>query len=217
MTGVGIKICGLANEEAVRAVIAAGADYAGFVYFPASPRHVTVERAAELKALLPSSVASVSVLVDPGDALLAEVQSVLKPDYVQLHGKETPERIKAIKKVFTGIRIIKAISVRSGDDVAQAAAYSDTANMFMFDAKPPELPGMLPGGNALSFDWALLKGREFPLPWFLSGGLNAENIVAAIGATGAKMVDVSSGVERSPGVKDASLIEAFVKAARHET
>ena len=212
---VSVKICGLNDEKAIQAVIAAKADYAGFVYFPASPRHVTFERAATLKLLLPPSIASVSVLVDPDDALLAQAQSVLKPDYVQLHGKETPERVQDIKKNFPDMKIIKAVSVRSGDDVAQALRYADVADMLMFDAKPPA--NMLPGGNALSFDWALLKGREFPLPWFLSGGLNSENVAEAIRISGAKMVDVSSGVESAPGVKDAALIKAFVKAARHET
>jgi len=209
-----VKICGLADEHAVEAVIAAGADYAGFVYFPASPRHITFERAAELKSLLPSSVHSVSVIVDPNDALLTQVKTVLKPDYVQLHGKETPERVQAIKKIFPGIKIIKAISVRSGDDIAQAVSY-EAADMLMFDAKPPT--NMLPGGNALSFDWALLKGRQFSKPWFLSGGLNANNVAEAIRISGTKMADVSSGVESAPGVKDAVLIEAFVKAARYET
>lgn len=206
-----IKICGLNSESAVQTVTAAKADYAGFVFFPRSPRHVTLERAAELKALLPATIQSVSVLVDPDDALIAQVQSILKPDYIQLHGKETPERVAAIKN--TGAKIIKAISVRSGDDVAQAGRYA-AADMLMFDAKAPE--DALPGGNGLSFDWVLLKGREFAKPWFLSGGLNPDNVAQALGATGARQVDVSSGVESAPGVKDATLIEQFVKAVRHE-
>jgi len=209
-----IKICGLKDANAVQATIAAGADYAGFVYFPASPRHVELSYARELKSLLPDSIKSVSVLVDPDDALLEQVQSVLQPDYVQLHGKETPLRVAAIKQVFPKLKIIKAISLRSSDDVAGAMAFLPYTEMLMFDAKPPELAGMLPGGNGLSFDWALLRNREFPLPWFLSGGLNAENAAEAIRLTGAKMVDVSSGVESAPGVKDPALIEAFAKAAR---
>lgn len=212
-----IKICGLADETAVQAVIAANADYAGFVYFPASPRHVTFARAAELAKILPATIKTVSVLVNPDDALLSEMQSAFKAHYVQLHGKETPERLRDIKNQFPGIKIIKALSVRSGDDIAQAMRYSDVADMLMFDAKPPELPGILPGGNGLSFDWALLKGRSFPLPWFLSGGLNPENVAGAIVQTGTRMVDVSSGVESAPGVKDPALIDAFVKAVRHET
>lgn len=207
-----VKICGLNSEAAVRAVISAGADFAGLVFYPDSPRHVTLQRAAELKALLPATIKSVSVLVDPNDALLREVQSVLKPDYVQLHGKETPARLREIKKTFPNIKIIKAIAVKSGDDIAQAGAFYDGADMLMFDAKPPA--NMLPGGNALSFDWALLNGREFPPPWFLSGGLNSENVAEAIRISGARMVDVSSGVECERGVKDAGLIEAFIKAAK---
>jgi phosphoribosylanthranilate isomerase len=209
-----IKICGLTDETAVQAVIAAKAEYAGFVYFPASPRHVALARAAELKALLPDGVRSVSVVVNPDDALLAEVQGVLKPDFVQLHGKETRERVLDIRKKFPQMKIIKAISVRSADDVAAHMHYSDSVDMLMFDAKPLEMPHMLPGGNGLTFDWALLQGRSFPLPWFLSGGLNPENVAEAMRLTGAQMVDVSSGVERAPGVKDAALIEQFVKAVR---
>jgi phosphoribosylanthranilate isomerase len=207
---IAAKICGLSNEEAVKAVIEAGAGYIGFIHFPASPRHVTLERAAALKSLLPPTIRSVLVVVDPDDALLTQAQSILKPDFIQLHGKETPERVKAIKRTFSAMKIIKAISVRSGDDVAKAAAYADSVDMLMFDAKPPA--GMLPGGNALSFDWALLSGREFPLPWFLSGGLNSENVADAIRISGAKMLDVSSGVESVPGVKDPELIKLFVKA-----
>lgn len=209
---VKVKICGLNDEAAVRAAVSAGADFAGFVFYPDSPRHVPLTRAAELKALLPASVKSVSVLVDPDDALLAEVQSTLVPDYVQLHGKESQQRLREIRKKIPDMKIIKAISVKSGDDIASAGTFFDVADMLMFDAKPPA--NMLPGGNALSFDWALLSGRSFKLPWFLSGGLNPENVVDAIRISGATMVDVSSGVERERGVKDAGLIEAFVKAAK---
>ena len=209
-----IKICGLTDAQAVQSIIAAKAEYAGFVYFPASPRHVELARAKELKSLLPSTIQSVSVLVDPTEELLAQVQSILQPDYIQLHGKETPQRLRDIRTQFPNIKLIKTIRVRSSDDVASAMAFADFADMLMFDAKPPELPGMLPGGNGLSFDWALLRDREFPLPWFLSGGLNVENVAEAIRQTGAKFVDVSSGVERAPGVKDPALIEAFLKAAR---
>ena len=209
-----IKICGLTDEQAVRSVISAHADFAGFVYFPTSPRHVTISNAIKLKSILPATILSVSVLVDPDDTLLDEVQAVLQPSYVQLHGKESPQRLSAIKQRFPGIRLIKAIKVRSADDVSSAMQFSNCADMLLFDAKPPEVSGALPGGNGLSFDWALLNNRDFPLPWMLSGGLNSDNIHSAIHATGAKMIDVSSGVESAPGVKDASLIDAFIKAAR---
>jgi phosphoribosylanthranilate isomerase len=209
-----IKICGLTDASAVAAVAAAGSAYAGFVFFPSSPRHVTLARARELKALLPAAIHSVSVLVDPDNALLQQVQSVLSPHYIQLHGAETPARMAEIRQLFPTFKIIKALKIRSSDDVAQSMRYTAHADMLMFDAKPPELPGMLPGGNGLSFDWALLKGRTFPLPWMLSGGLNAGNVAEALRQTGAAMVDVSSGVESSPGVKDAALIHAFTAAVR---
>jgi len=211
---VAIKICGLTDIQAVRAVTDARADYVGFVYFAGSPRHIELSRAAELKALLPATIRSVSVLVDPDDGLLEQVQSQLAPDYVQLHGKETPQRLHAIRQRFPAIKIIKALRIRTADDVAQAMHFTPHADMLLFDAKPPELPGMLPGGNGLAFDWALLRNREFALPWFLSGGLQPDNAAEAIRRTGAAIVDVSSGVERAPGVKDAALIHDFVKAAR---
>lgn len=212
---VTVKICGLTDAQAIKAVAASRADYAGFVYFPDSPRHLALPHAAELKNLLPSSIRSVSVLADPDDSLLEQVQSVLKPDLIQLHGTETPERLRGIRRRFPAWKIIKALRIRTADDVAQAMYFSDSADMLLFDARPPELPGMLPGGNGLAFDWALLANREFTLPWFLSGGLQPENVAEGIRCTGAAMVDVSSGVERAPGVKDAALIHEFVKAARN--
>lgn len=208
-----IKICGLRDAPSLHAAADAGADYAGFVHYAPSPRHVGLTEAAALKALLPAHVQTVAVLVDPADALLQALEDVLAPHYVQLHGTETPQRVRAIRALLPHTRIIKGLSVRCSDDVAHAGAYSDCADMLLFDAKAPE-SGMLPGGNGLAFDWALLRGRDFTLPWALSGGLNAENVAQAVALTGAKMVDVSSGVERAPGVKDAALIQAFVKAVR---
>jgi phosphoribosylanthranilate isomerase len=211
---VAVKICGLKDQNGVDAVISAQANYAGFVYYPSSPRHIECADARLLAKQLPQTIQVVSVLVDPSDALLAQVQSQLQPDYVQLHGMETPQRITQIKTVYPHIKIIKAIRVRNGDDVASAMHFTSLADMLLFDAKAPELPSNLPGGNGLSFDWELLKNREFPLPWMLSGGLNCENVVPAIHQTNAKMIDVSSGVESAPGVKDFGLIDIFVKAAR---
>lgn len=205
-----IKFCGLKDEVSLRTAVDAGAAYVGFVFFPASPRHLPLLEAAQLKARLPAHIKTVSVLVDADDTLLADVKAILDPAYVQLHGKETPERVRAIRALMPGTKIIKALRVRSGDDVAQAHAFSDVADMLLFDAKAPE--GMLPGGNGLSFDWALLRGREFALPWMLSGGLNPDNVAQAIAQTGAAMVDVSSGVESAPGVKDAGLIRAFAES-----
>jgi phosphoribosylanthranilate isomerase len=211
---IAIKICGLTTSDAVQSIIAAKADYAGFVYFPASPRHIALDKAVILKTLLPASIKAVSVLVDPDDALLAQVMQVLAPDFLQLHGKETPERVKTIRATFPQAKLIKAVQVRSSDDIAHAMAFTAHIDGLLFDAKPPELPGMLPGGNGLSFDWALLKNREFPLPWFLSGGLNGENIADALSQSGAQMIDISSGVESAPGVKDPALIEAFIHKVR---
>lgn len=233
-----IKICGIKDVGALDVAVQAGAQYVGFVYFPKSPRHISLLEAAALREKLPADVKSVCVLVDADDTLLADVAAILKPDFVQLHGAESPARVRAIRMFLPQMKIIKAMGVRCGDDVAKAAGFTDCADMLLFDAKAPLLPlpvragdshdavphpgplpggegiGYLPGGNGLSFDWALLKGREFMLPWALSGGLNAENIHEALAQTGAKMVDVSSGVESAPGVKDAALIQAFVKAVR---
>jgi phosphoribosylanthranilate isomerase len=207
-----VKICGLSTQPAIQSAIDFGADYVGFVHFPRSPRHIGFEQAASLKALLPESIKSVTVLVDPDDATLAQATSILAPDYIQLHGKETPQRVQDIRQRF-GTKIIKAFSVRHDDDISQSRNFYTVCDMLMFDAKAPET-ALLPGGNGLSFDWALLKDRSFPLPWFLSGGLNVDNVAAAIGQTGATLVDVSSGIERAPGVKDSALIEQFIKAAR---
>ena len=241
---ISVKICGLTDEKAVNAVIEAGADYAGFVYFPRSPRHLELCAAGRLKSLLPKDVKSVSVLVDPDDALLQQVADEIGPDYVQLHGDESPDRIRAIREKFSTFRLIKAISVREEADVERALDYASCVDMLLFDAKPPLPPlppgegrgegpstsenlkgphpnpllegegTVLPGGNGLSFDWDLLTGRYFPVPWILSGGLDAGNVREAMARTGAAIVDVSSGVESAPGVKDAALIETFVKAAK---
>ena len=211
---VSVKICGLNDPRAVQSIIDVKADYAGFVYFPASPRHITLTHAATLKAMLPERIRSVSVVVDPDDALLGDIYSKLKPDYIQLHGKETPERLKAIRNRFSGIKLIKALSIKNSADLKQANLYDTCADMLMFDAKPPEAANTLPGGNGLTFDWNLLSGHHFNLPWMLSGGLTPANVAEAIAQTGAAIVDVSSGVEQKAGVKDPALIAAFVKAVK---
>jgi phosphoribosylanthranilate isomerase len=208
-----IKICGLTDERGIEAANRLKLDFIGFVYFPASPRHIPLMTAAALKSILDPSIKTVSVLVDPSDALIDEVMASLTPDYIQLHGRETSERISAIKARYTDLRIIKGIQVSSSDDVARAMHFGTSADLLLFDAKPPTA-AILPGGNGLPFDWALLKHRTFPLPWMLSGGLNEANVGDAIYASGATMVDVSSGVESAPGVKDPQLMEAFVRAVR---
>lgn len=207
---VQVKICGLTTPEGVRA--AAGADFAGFVFYPPSPRNLRADDAERLASLLPRDVRRVAVMVDPDDALLRAVLARLRPDFVQLHGGEAPDRVAAIRAGF-GVKVIKAVPVRDATDVAAARGFEDIADRLMFDAKPPTSGG-LPGGNALTFDWSLLTGCAWRRPWFLSGGLDAANVAAAIAQTGAPAVDVSSGVEAKPGVKDPARIAAFIAAAR---
>lgn len=209
---IAIKICGLSDESAVQAVIKAKADYAGFVHYPKSPRHVSVERAAELKSLLQDNIKSVMVVVNPDDKLLSDIAEIIQPDYLQLHGDESPEKLAEIRKKFPGMGIIKAIAVRNTDDIKIAEKFYDAVDFLMFDAKPTN-SAMMHGGNGIAFDWNILAGYD-KKNWFLSGGLNPENVAQAIKISGAKMVDVSSGVESSPGVKDARLIENFVKVVR---
>jgi phosphoribosylanthranilate isomerase len=208
---VEVKICGLNSPEAVRA--AATADYAGFMFYGPSPRNVPPAQAATLAAALPQRVKRVAVLVDADDALIRSVVDALHPDLLQLHGKETPERVAAIKRIF-GIPVMKAIAVREADDLKAAEAYIGVADRLLFDAKPPERPDALPGGNAQAFDWTLLAGKSFALPWMLSGGLTADNVAEAIRISGATAVDVSSGVEDRPGQKNPLKINDFIKSAR---
>lgn len=208
---VAVKICGLNAPDAVDA--ASSADFAGFVFFARSPRHVEPAAARDLAARLPSAVKRVAVVVDPDDALLATLVATLRPDFVQLHGRETPERAAAIRGRF-GLGVIKAIAVGVPGDLDAADAFSPVADWFLFDAKPPKRPDALPGGNATRFDWAMLRGRRFDRPWLLSGGLEPANVAEAIAVSGARAVDVSSGVEAAPGRKDPARIAAFLAATR---
>lgn len=208
---VEVKICGLNSPEAVRA--AATADYAGFVFYARSPRNVSPAQAAALAAELPGQVRRVALLVDADDAFLRAMLDTFRPDLLQLHGNETPERVAAIKRSF-GIPVMKAIAIRQAEDVAKAAAYTKTADRLLFDAKPPERADALPGGNAISFDWTLLAGQTFALPTMLSGGLTAANVAEAARISGVGAVDVSSGVEDAPGKKNPMKIKDFIRAAR---
>jgi len=214
---VQIKICGLSEEKTLQAALSAGADFIGFVHYPKSPRHVSIARAFELKKLLPKTIKSVLVVVNPSDDLLSEISQKLQPDFVQLHGDETLERVKEIDSRLRGndkpIGIIKAISVCNAEDIKQAEKFAIVADYLLFDAKPMD-KNMLHGGNGIAFDWELLAEYKGAKNWFLSGGLNVANVREAIQKTGAKMVDVSSGVEREAGVKDISLIENFIKMVR---
>ncbi|MCB2081646.1 MAG: phosphoribosylanthranilate isomerase, partial [Rickettsiales bacterium] len=176
------KLCGLTSAAAVEASVKAGSAYAGFVFFDKSPRNVTPVQAAKLAADIPQEIQTVAVLVNPQDEVLDMLLQTFRPAFLQLHGDESPERVNTIRKQ-TGAKIIKALKVHAADDVARAGAYSAVADMLLFDAKAPE--AALPGGNGLAFDWALLRHREFALPWFLSGGLHAGNVAEAVQKTGA--------------------------------
>jgi phosphoribosylanthranilate isomerase len=209
---VSIKICGLNDEESVQSVIKAGADFAGFVHYAKSPRHISLNVAAQFRELLPDTIKSVMVMVNPSDELLIEMQREIAPDFFQLHGDETKERVIDIRNKFTNTGIIKAIAVQNTDDIKRAKEYNNITDFILFDAKPTE--NMIHGGNGISFDWSLLTVNEMPENWFLSGGLNTGNVKSAISQTGARFIDVSSGVEQSRGVKSPELIENFIKTAR---
>jgi len=206
-----VKICGLTDAAAVKAVVEGGAAMCGFVFFPASPRNLTPKEAAELTKGVPEGVIRVGLTVDADDALLAEIASVAKVDMVQLHGAETPARTNEVRERF-GLPVIKVLAVQGPDDLAAAEAYQGAADRLMFDAKPPE-DASRPGGNARTFDWRVLKNQTFALPWLLAGGLTAENLTEAVKTSGAVAVDVSSGVEDAPGVKNVDKIRAFLAAA----
>jgi len=207
------KICGLSTPESVRAALDGGASYLGFVFFAASPRNLTPEAAARLaEPARGRGVKIVAVTVDPDDALLDSLRETLRPDLVQFHGKEAPNRVRdAAARAEAGA--IKAISLSEDAELDAAIAYEGMTQHLMFDARPPE-GSNLPGGVGAKFDWNMLKGRRFVRPYFLAGGLDPWNVTEALTASGAPMVDVSSGVERGPGLKDPRLISAFLDAVR---
>ena len=206
-----VKICGLTDAAAVKAVVEGGAAMCGFVFFPASPRNLTPKEAAELTKGVPEGVIRVGLTVDADDALLAEIALVAKVDMLQLHGAETLARTNEVRERF-GLPVIKVLAVQGPDDLAAAKAYQGVADRLMFDAKPPE-DASRPGGNARTFNWRVLKNQTFALPWLLAGGLTAENLAEAVKTSGAVAVDVSSGVENAPGVKNVDKIRAFLAAA----
>ncbi|MDZ4136652.1 MAG: phosphoribosylanthranilate isomerase [Paracoccaceae bacterium] len=211
MPDVRVKICGLRHAADVAAVVSAGAAYAGFVFFAKSPRHLTIEQARGLALLAPAGLAKVALTVNADDAALDAIMDGVPLDMLQLHGSETPERVAEVRARY-GLPVMKAIGVADEGDLAALMDYSLVADQLLIDAKPPK-DAALPGGNGLSFDWRLLVGRKWLTPWMLAGGLTPENVAEAIRLTGARQVDVSSGVESAPGVKDASRIVAFVAAA----
>ena len=208
-----IKICGLSTPETLVAAIDAGATHVGLVYFAPSPRHVSLDDAARLRALVPQGVKAVLLLVNADIETTARAIELVKPDVVQFHGMETPEWIATVR-AKSGVEVWKALGVRNADTLANSARFEGAADRLLFDAPPPDKAAALPGGNGVGFDWSLLKDHAHRLPWGLAGGLTPDNVVEAIHATGAPMVDASSGLETEPGIKDVDLIRAFCKAAR---
>jgi phosphoribosylanthranilate isomerase len=212
MTPLVIKICGLSTPEALDAALDAGADMVGFVFFAPSPRNISLETARSLSARVKDRAQKVALTVDADDLVLAQIIDALKPDMLQLHGHETPERVTAIKQRF-GLPVMKALAIETRTDLAATAPYTAIADRLLFDARPPR-DATRPGGLGKPFDWRLLQNLDLPIPFMLSGGLNADNVAEAIRLTRAPGVDVSSGVERAPGMKDSDKIRAFVRAAR---
>jgi len=206
-----VKICGLRRLADVKAVAAAGAAYAGFVFFAKSPRHLTVDAARPLLLAVPEGLAKVALTVDADDAALDAIVTALPLDMLQLHGAESPERVAQVRARY-GLPVMKAVGVADAGDLAAVFEYSLVADQVLIDAKPPK-GAAIPGGNGVAFDWRLLAGRRWLRPWMLAGGLTPENVAEAIRLTGARQVDVSSGVESAPGVKDAGRIAAFLAAA----
>jgi phosphoribosylanthranilate isomerase len=212
MSGTRVKICGLTRAVDVAAVAEAGAAYAGFVFFPKSPRNVSIEQARSLAISTPLGVAKVGLVVNPSDALLEAICADVPLDMIQLHGQESPERVTEVRARF-GLPVMKAVGVGVTEDLDKLTVYQQVADQILVDAKPPA-EADLPGGNGLAFDWRLIAGRRWSKPWMLAGGLTPETVATAVAMTGAAQVDVSSGVEAAPGVKDADLITRFVLAAR---
>jgi len=209
---VAAKICGLNSETAVAAAVDGGAAYLGFVFYPPSPRAVSPARAAELCAAVPPRVQRVGLFVDADDDVIAAVLAAAPIDILQFHGAETPDRVVEVKLRFRR-PVMKAVAVAAPEDVLAAGRYEDDADMLLFDAKPPCRADALPGGNGLAFDWRLIAGRKWRRPWMLSGGLTAAVLADAVRISGARAVDVSSGVERRPGDKDPEKIREFLKIA----
>ena len=210
MSDIRVKICGLSTPESVAAASASGASYVGFVFFPKSPRFVSVDLARDLAIEVPVGVAKVALVVNADDALLDQITDTVPLDMLQLHGTEPPERVTEVRARY-GLPVMKAVGVADADDLAALEVYSQVADQLLVDAKPPK-NAVLPGGNGLTFDWRLIANRRWSVPWMLAGGLIPENVGEAISLTGARQVDVSSGVEEAPGVKDLEKIREFLSA-----
>lgn len=212
MANVHVKICGLRTPDQVRWAVEAGARYLGFNFFAKSPRSVDVETAAALALEVPPGVAKVALVVDANDAALDAILARVPVDMIQLHGRETPARVAEIRAAY-GLPVMKAVGIAGPQDVATLDSYTPVADQLLVDAKPPK-GAPLPGGTGVPFDWGLLGGYHFQRPWMLAGGLTPQNVAAAVGLTGARQVDVSSGVESAPGVKDEARIRAFLEAVK---
>ena len=207
-----VKICGVRTEADISAVVRSGATFAGFVFYAPSPRALTPEQARGLIGVLPPSVTAVGLLVDPDDSLV-ERASAAGAGLIQLHGRETPSRVAQIRD-RAGVPVMKAVGIARPEDLPIARAYESVADRLLFDAKAPKTAGSLPGGNGVPFDWRVLAGTRWRLPWMLSGGLTPDNVARAMALSGARAVDVSSGVESAPGVKDPKAIRDFMDAVR---
>jgi phosphoribosylanthranilate isomerase len=208
-----VKICGINSVGAAEAVVHAGADFAGLVFHPGSPRNVSLDQGRELANILRGHLRIVTLVADADDETIALVVNAIRPDFVQLHGSETADRVGAVRAKFK-VHAIKAVAVSGPEDFARVPDLAQVSDMLLFDAKAPE-GAERPGGNGAAFDWRLLRGRNYARPWMLAGGLNEDNLARAVARSGAKCVDVSSGVESAPGVKDPQLIADFVTAARN--
>ena len=206
-----VKLCGIRDAATLALATDLGADYVGFIFYPPSPRSLDIFAAAELASAVPDHVATVGVLVDPDDRMLDALLAHVSLDMLQLHGAETPERVRAIRE-HTGCRLMKAIRVREAADLCDAEAFVGLVDLVMLDAKPP-IGATLPGGNGESFDWAMLADFAPRVPWALAGGLNADNLADAVARAGAAIYDVSSGVESTPGVKDPARVREFLTRA----
>lgn len=207
-----VKICGLKEPEHIEAAVDSGAAYIGLVFYPKSPRHVEIAEAARLALLVPPGVAKVALTVNATDADLDAITAAVPLDMLQLHGAESPERVAEVRARY-GLPVMKAVGVAEQADLAAIETYGKVADQLLVDAKPPK-GAALPGGNGLAFDWRLVAKKYWPCPWMLAGGLTPDNVAEAIRLTGARQVDVSSGVESAPGVKDADLIRAFIAASK---
>ena len=209
---VSVKVCGLTSAAAMEDAAKAGARYAGLVFFEKSPRNVSMDQAREIALAAPIGLAKVALTVDASDDFLQAMLDKVAIDIIQLHGKETPERVREVKAKF-GLPVMKAVGVADKDDLFKLDMFSEVADQILVDAKAPK-GADLPGGNGLAFDWTLIQGRRWSTPWMLAGGLTPETARRAVEMTGARQLDVSSGVESAPGIKDAQKMQAFVQAAQ---